>query len=88
MGSIKDKRLKDGWKEFTLTEPEMNYIKTVLNTQEVVHRNYEELIGRFLGASVAPRVGMEPGVQFELDPTDPKRKVKMRPSPVEEPAES
>lgn len=81
MGKVKDKALKDGWKEFALTKEEMDFVNSMLNSQQVVHNNYEELIGRFLGASVAPRVGMPPGVQFELDPTDPSRKVRMRPAP-------
>lgn len=86
MGSIRNKLTKpeESWEEYTLTEVEANFVKTLLNTRDIVSKSYEEMVGRFLGASLVPRIGKTETMQFDLNPDDPEHKVRVKPLPKDQ----
>lgn len=88
MGSIRrnltkaTKAKENEWEEFVLTDDEAAFVKTIINTRNIVNNSYDEMVGRFLGASLVPRIGKVGSMQFDLNPEDPEHKVRVKPADI------
>ena len=81
MSKLKDKiNASEEWKEYSLTDQELVYI-------QFVNRVAEQTIAGFLTYVATTRLGY-PGdktLQYDMNFTDPKVKVRVAPEPVVEP---
>ena len=73
MSKIKDKLVKDDWKNYNLTEVEQQHLKFI---QDAAQRQ----MGSFLSYVAFTRLGYGDGelLQFDADFNDPKRELKIK----------